>query len=573
MPTGSDKNPAILLVDDVPANLVTLRAVLSSLNEPLVEASSGTEALRILLRRDFACVLLDVEMPGLDGFEIANLLKKTERTKHIPILFLTAAERNEAHVVRGYAEGAVDFIVKPFNPDIVRAKVKVFVDLHRRAEAMRQREAVLREREREIERRQALERERAVQRAGEERLRLALDAASLGTWELDPKTMTFRCDARAKTLLGLGSRAVVDHVTFQRCIHPEDLARVEADMKAALTPGEFGLSDLEYRVVGEGGEWVRWRRSTGRAYFEGGEPVRLIGTLQDITDRKLAEAERAKLLAREVEARADAERHIMRLQQVETELQEAVCARDEFLSVASHELRTPLTPLLLKLQTMRRALDASYDAMPVPSSLAKSFATCETQVRRMSALVTDLLDVTRLSQGRLTLKLEAVDMREVIDEVANTLAPQAAKSNSTIEVETDGPVEGLWDRLRLNQLITNLVSNALKYGAGKPVRVRLDSDSTEAILEVSDQGIGIPAQHIPRLFGKFQRAVSERNYGGLGLGLYISRQIVEAMGGCIGVESEPGHGATFTVRLPVHAAEARSAICAPAAEAANGLNF
>ncbi|WPB77461.1 MEDS domain-containing protein [Archangium violaceum] len=232
------------------------------------------------------------------------------------------------------------------------------------------------------------------------------------------------------------------------------------------------------------------------------------------------------------------------------EARAAVRARDEFLSVASHELKTPLTPLRLRLQGLRREVEGGATEPTWRERVVRAAQGAEQQLHKLTVLVDALLDVSRLTQGRLALTWEELDVGEVVREVVERFAQQAAKLGSEVEVVADGPVEGRWDRLRLEQVVTNLLSNALKYGAGRPVRVWVEGRPGQAVLVVRDEGIGIGPEHQERIFGKFERAVSGRHYGGLGLGLYITRQIVQALGGTIEVESEPGRGATFRVVLP-----------------------
>ncbi|NTX67243.1 DUF4118 domain-containing protein [Myxococcus sp. CA051A] len=232
------------------------------------------------------------------------------------------------------------------------------------------------------------------------------------------------------------------------------------------------------------------------------------------------------------------------------EAQEAIRLRDEFLSIASHELKTPLTPLSLKLQALARELERHPDA--IPYSVVKGYVdTGARQVKKLAELVGDLLDVSRIAAGRLALELEDVDLGALIREVVVRYEPHATRAGSTLEVEGgESGLIGRWDRLRLEQVVTNLIDNAVKYGSGKPIQLSLEQGPTRARLRVRDQGIGIAPEHLPRLFGRFERAVSERHYGGLGLGLYITRTLVEAMGGRVRVESEQGRGSTFTVDLP-----------------------
>ncbi|WP_224244660.1 ATP-binding protein [Hyalangium gracile] len=229
--------------------------------------------------------------------------------------------------------------------------------------------------------------------------------------------------------------------------------------------------------------------------------------------------------------------------------QEAIRLRDEFLSIASHELKTPLTPLSLKLHMLARTARQQPDS-PFRKAVEDYITVGSRQVKKLSELVSDLLDVARIGGGRLRLELEEMELGALVREVVARHEPEAARSGSTLVLEGQASVSGRWDRLRLEQVITNLVDNAIKYGAGKPIRLWLEADAGRAILRVKDEGIGIAPESLSRIFERFERAVSDRHYGGLGLGLYITRTIVEAMGGTIQVESTLGQGATFTVVLP-----------------------
>jgi PAS domain S-box-containing protein len=227
----------------------------------------------------------------------------------------------------------------------------------------------------------------------------------------------------------------------------------------------------------------------------------------------------------------------------------AVQLRDEFLSVASHELKTPLTPLHLKLNLLSRELSQSNGEQQT-ERLQRHVEVARRQVHKMSTLINALLDVSRLSQGKLKLEPSDMDLGEVVGEVVAWFAPEAARTGSALRVEGERRVPGWWDRLRLEQVVTNLISNAIRYGAGRPIGARVEVEGDRARLVVHDEGIGVPPESLERIFGKFERAVSDRHSGGLGLGLYITRSIVEAMGGSIRVESHPGEGSTFTVELP-----------------------
>ncbi|RKH37927.1 sensor histidine kinase [Corallococcus sicarius] len=229
---------------------------------------------------------------------------------------------------------------------------------------------------------------------------------------------------------------------------------------------------------------------------------------------------------------------------------DAVRLRDEFLSVASHELKTPLTPLSLKLQALSRAVRAHPDSPLVPA-IESHVETGHRQVRRLTELMNDLLDVSRISAGTFSLQREDVDLAAVVREVCEQFAPRFALEHCDFTVEIPDAVQGSFDRTRLAQVLDHLLDNALKYGAGTPVSVRLTVDGTVARLRVRDGGIGIAPEQRPRLFERYGRAVSERHYGGLGLGLYLTRTIVEAEGGRVSLESRLGEGATFEVQLPL----------------------
>ncbi|HEY6003291.1 MAG TPA: ATP-binding protein [Anaeromyxobacter sp.] len=232
-----------------------------------------------------------------------------------------------------------------------------------------------------------------------------------------------------------------------------------------------------------------------------------------------------------------------------SEAQAAVAARDEFLSIASHELRTPLTALRLALENMRRVSTRGDGEKLPPQYVERVLATAERQGQRLEKLVTALLDVSRIQMGRLELDVDEVDLGTVVAEVAAQFEDEAAQTGSTLRVHGES-VHGYWDRLRISQVVTNLLANAVKYGGGNPVEIEYGPRDDRALLVVRDHGIGIDPVDQPQIFERFERAVSSRNYGGLGLGLYIVKRIVEAHGGTVRVESTPGAGATFFVDLP-----------------------
>jgi len=233
------------------------------------------------------------------------------------------------------------------------------------------------------------------------------------------------------------------------------------------------------------------------------------------------------------------------------QVQEAVRERDEFISVAAHELRTPLTALQLKLQGLERRLRAGPPEKSAPGKLGERLNGALRQTERLSHLIERLLDVSRIAGGRLELAPERFDLVELVRQVAEDFREPAAEAGTQLRLHGAERMEGCWDRLRMEQVLVNLLSNAVKYGTGRPVSVRIEAAGERIRISVVDEGIGIAAEDLGRIFTRFERAAPVRNYGGLGLGLYISRHIVDAHGGHIEVSSRPGHGSTFVIDLPL----------------------
>jgi PAS domain S-box-containing protein len=230
--------------------------------------------------------------------------------------------------------------------------------------------------------------------------------------------------------------------------------------------------------------------------------------------------------------------------------QDAIVARDEFLSIASHELRTPCTSLRLGIEVLLRHVRQESMSRMSPAFLERLLVTTDRQSRHLLYLIDRLLDVSRFETGQLDLDVAHVDLLSITNEATNELREEASRGGSDVAVHCDDQVCGQWDRTRISQVITNLLTNAIKYGAGKPIDIRIWSDGLNACFSVEDHGIGIPPEQQERIFGRFERAVSNRHYGGLGLGLYICQQIVEAHGGTIRLVSSGGNGSKFTVMLP-----------------------
>jgi signal transduction histidine kinase len=221
------------------------------------------------------------------------------------------------------------------------------------------------------------------------------------------------------------------------------------------------------------------------------------------------------------------------------------------LAVVAHELRTPLATLALLADYLIVPLHP--DSTTEPGSVVvekRQLAMLKRQVDRLTALVVEMLDVSRITRGGLELSPSPVDLRDVVREVLDRFDLEIQRRHVTLKVDAPDPAPGIWDALRVDHVITNLISNALKYGAGRPVEVSVRLEASQAVVVVRDHGIGIPVDEQSKVFGPFARAVTARHHAGLGLGLWIAQQIVQASGGRIKVESQPEHGSTFTVELP-----------------------
>ena len=515
---------SVLIVDDVPANLLTLEAVLQPLGQRVVTARSGQEALRALLDEEFAVILLDVTMPGMDGFETAELIRDRNKTRGIPIIFLTAMQGNEQFIHRAYERGAVDYMMKPFDPDILRAKVAVFVELF-----------LMRERVKQVAALEASQRESESARTRLFDMLMQLPMAMAAT--VGPEHVIELANPWFAQLAGkrhLIGRSILD-------VFDDLIAGAPPELDEVFRSGE-AVTKQQRRISVLGDDGVRVTRYVTYSV----QPFRLhdgtVGGLiicgADVT---------AEVQARENERRAQAER-----ERLLDELQAALHARDDFLMVASHELRTPLTSLQLTASSVLRQLQRSEGkSLPAPV-LDDRMRTVKRQLDRLEQLINALLDVSRIGARRLELQLEHVDLVEVANDVLTRLRDEASRMNVELQLQSPTSLVGVWDRSRLDQILTNLVTNAIKYGQSKPVDVVISAAAADGRAEVRvvDRGIGVDVDQQERIFGKFERAASQRNYGGLGLGLWITRELVELMSGEVRVDSTPGNGATFIVSLP-----------------------
>lgn len=522
MPSGVKPqiSVGILIVDDDPGARTALRAVLESPNYELIEASSGEEALRLLLTRDFAVMLVDLVMPGMSGLELATMVKKRPRSAGMPILFLTGRMAADDELVeKVYRAGGVDFLTKPLVPTVVRAKVATLAELVRqRLQLEFQAESLRRADEKE--------RELALRELGlmsERRFRSLADAVPNIVWTTNPEGIIDYYNLRWFEFSGFS--AGEGPRSWFSLVDPDDRERCLSDWRRSLETGSPFQG--EYRLAGGDGKrrWFLARALPERG--QSGAVIAWLGTLTDITEQKFAERERERLYRKAVAA---------------------LEARDDFVSEASHELRTPVTSLGLLLESLQRKLERGEVSS---EQLGEKIATAARQVEKLKGLIGELLDVSRMKGGPLVLELEPVDLGELAGEVVSRFSEDAAQSGSPLSLDARWQVKGKWDRLRLDQAITNLISNALKFGKGKRIEISVGVSQGHAILQVRDHGIGIAEEDLDRIFERFERTTEARAFGGMGLGLYIVRQIMEAHGGSLKVESTLGDGSCFSLHLPL----------------------
>jgi PAS domain S-box-containing protein len=337
---------------------------------------------------------------------------------------------------------------------------------------------------------------------------------------LDPQGHVATWNPGAERLKGY-SEAEILGTHFSKFFPPEDVAsgKPEQELEVARSQGRFEVEG--WRVRKDGSRF--WANIViSRMLDADGRLLGFVKVTRDLTERRKLEQERLSL------AHAN----------------EAIRLRDEFLSVASHELKTPLTALQLQLQSIHDRVRENELVVPRVERAMRSG-------ERLAQLVETLLDVSRIATGHLTLQLETFELTEATREVVERLRDGATRAGCELTLAVDGPIIGQWDRLRLEQILMNLLANSFKYAAGRPVLVSTSRIGEEAVIAVQDQGPGIPEGELSRVFERFERATSARQFGGLGLGLYVARQIAVAHGGTIDTHNVPGGGACFTVRLPI----------------------
>ena len=551
-------NPAvnILLVDDEVRNLEALESILQSPDYHLVRALTAAEALLLLLEGDFAAIVLDVHMPGMSGIELADLIKQRKRTQHIPIIFLTAYFQDDRHVLEGYGIGAVDYLTKPVNPQILKLKIGVFADLFRKTRALAATNAVLelevaqrqkaeealRQANSELETRvqaragdlirvnDELRRRETALRDSEARLHAIVTQATAGIAQTDLTGKFTLVNQRFCEIVGRPADELLS-LNMSDITHPDDL--VASQERFSLIAAGGADYSLEKRFVRPDGTCVWVSKSLARITDSDGAVLGLVAVAQDISELKRLESilvTHASDLETQVAERT-------------AELREKIGELEAFSYSVSHDLRAPLRAM----QGFAQLVLADNRARLDPTSLGY-LEGINHSAARMDALIADVLTYARLVRSEI--KLKPVNLDEFVPQIVSTY-PQLHQNGAEIEIH--GPLQTvLANEANLTQCLSNLLSNAVKFvapGVRPRVRIRADEVDGTRRLWVEDNGIGIAAADQPRIWGMFTRIGRAKDYEGTGIGLAIVRKAIERMNGEVGLESDLGRGSKFWLRL------------------------
>jgi PAS domain S-box len=516
----------ILIVDDRIDGLIALEAVLDMPDINLVKAQSGREALDLIPHYQFALILLDVQMPEMDGFQCAELIRQNEKYKLTPIIFVTAINNDDRYIYRGYEAGAVDYIFKPFEPQILRSKVSVFVQLFTQAKRLQAQAEIIRE----SERRERYLRLTELEVESLRRYRNLADAIPHIVWR-----------AKSDGTLDYFNQGWVDYTGFsleksfgsgwQAAIFPEDINNFLKTWMFSMAEGK--PLEAECRIVSAHGEvrwfWVKAVAETNLS----GQVVAWLGTCTDIHDRKMSET---KLIKAEQDANA------------------ANHSKTAFLANMSHEIRTPMNAILGFAELM---LDPEQTA----GDRTKWVCTIQRNGSQLLKIIDEILDISKVESGRLQLEKIEVNIAGLLNDVRSLLKLQAQDRRLEFDFILDSPVPRsiISDPTRIRQILLNLVGNSLKFTRQGFVRVNAewvahpeDAHLGKMRFKIKDSGVGIHPDHVHRLFEPFMQedSATTRNYGGTGLGLALSKQLALAMGGDVTLEeSIPGQGSCFLVEI------------------------
>jgi len=528
---GSDK-VNILVVDDLPEKHVVFSTILEELGQNIVNARSGQEALKYILDMEFAVILLDVNMPDIDGLETASLIRQYKKSAQTPIVFITAYV-DELQARRGYALGAVDYIPSPVVPEVLRSKVRVFVELFR----------MNRQLQKQAAQREELARSEAARAAAEE----ATQRADYLAEASQVLSRSLNIDDTIAAILTLSVPMLADRAILGIPDQDGGVRRLEmhpaprADDAEVFTPelraaADQVIHDKQFRL------WKKDGRAAAICPLTAGDEIR--GALALLGDSAHFDSGHVSLI-REFASRASIAMENARLYSA---VQEADRRKNEFLAMLAHELRNPLAPI-------RNAVHILAAAEALPPKLAWARDVIGRQADHMTRLIEDLLDVSRIVQGKVTVKPEKLQLAAVIERAVEASSPRLGQREQVLDVmlpkeavEVDG------DAVRLSQVLSNLINNASKFSPVKS-RIRLDASYTDGELQIAvkDEGAGIAPEFLPHMFDLFAQADQslDRSQGGLGIGLTLVKHLVELHGGRVWATSEGlGKGAQVWLALP-----------------------
>lgn len=488
---------SILLVDDQPANLFALESILESRPDyDLVQAGSGEAALRAMLQKTFALVLLDVRMPGMDGFETAALMRKRKQTADTPIIFLTAGSADDNYTSRGYSLGGVDYLHKPIVPEVLKAKVQVFAELWKKTTRLIESEENLRL---QLQRRRE---EEEARRDSEEKYHELFSRASDAIIVYDRRGAVLDANRAALRLYGYSLAELkklrasdLDDDLSKKTVMRLQRRKDGVEFPSEITHGEFTLK--------------------GRRM--------IMALARDVTERKKAE---------------EAER-----------LRDREFLQRRLVSIVSHELRTPITAIKGFAETLRLGADED------PKNRLGFIRIIEKHADRLGSLVEDLLAVAELESGKSPPKPAALPVKDLSRDLIGGIAPIAARRSVSISLDVEEDLVLWMDPAHFAQILQNLLDNAIKYNrkSGSVMLTARRIEGDRAWISVADTGIGIPASDLPLIFEQFHRTETARARAikGTGLGLYIIKTIVEANGGRLWAESAVDEGSVFHFTAPL----------------------
>ncbi|MGE3539619.1 MAG: ATP-binding protein [Candidatus Tectimicrobiota bacterium] len=521
----------ILMVDDQPAKLLSYEVILTELGENLIKAGSGREALEHLLKIDIAVVLMDVSMPELDGFELAEIIHQHPRYQKTAIIFISAVHLTDLDRLKGYERGAVDYISVPVIPELLRAKVSLFAELYRKTQQLEQLNRELEQRV--AERTAELEASTVRLRESEESFRAIFENAGIGMSVLSHDSRFLKVNTTMQEMFGY-SAAETDNMEMASWTYPDDVL-IDVDLFREVFAGRLERYQVEKRYLRKDGRLL-WGRFTATSIKDAhGQPHFVIGMLEDITERRRAEEELQK--------RADA------LQRLNTELEYSNRELDAFAYIASHDLKEPLRGIHHFSHFLLEDYSDKLDADGV-----SKLSTLMRLTQRMESLLESILHYSHV--GRAELAMEDTDMQSVVEETLELLGVRLQENQVEVRIPARLPSVQA-DRVRVGEIFNNLIANAIKYNDKSDKWIEIGCEwcadeerGKQLAFYVRDNGIGIATQHHEAVFRIFRRLHGRDEYGGgTGAGLTIVRKIVERHGGRIWLASRPGAGSTFYFTL------------------------